>query len=79
MVGYDKKDPLTAHQKFIAGSVSGMVTRFVANPIDVLKVRAQVQKQTPSSINKRWFALSRKIIKAEGISALWQGHTIGQV
>lgn len=78
MVGYNKNDTLTANQKFIAGSVSGMTTRFITQPIDVVKLRIQLQKNT--NPNKTlWIYTARKILKEEGITAFWHGHNLGQV
>ncbi len=33
-------------ESFLAGSLSGVITRFVSSPLDVLKVRLQLQVES---------------------------------
>lgn len=44
-VGYraDAKEELSVGEHALAGAVSGMVTRALAQPLDVLKIRFQVR------------------------------------
>jgi len=43
MVGYDpEKKDLTSRQILIASSASGFISRFLLQPIDVIKIRFQV-------------------------------------
>ena len=43
MVGYDpKKKELTDSQILLASTTSGFVSRFLLQPIDVIKIRFQV-------------------------------------
>jgi hypothetical protein len=44
MVGYDpKKKDLTNSQILIASTTSGFISRFILQPIDVIKIRLQVR------------------------------------
>lgn len=78
MVGYEKNDTLTSNQKLIAGCVSGMTTRFITQPLDVVKLRTQLQKHA-SGTKDQWFRTTQIIVKEEGVTALWHGHNLGQV
>lgn len=79
MVGYDKNESLTPDQKLIASMLSGVITRSMTNPLDVVKVRAQLQKKAISNPNRQWFQITRTIIKETGVKSLWRGHYVGQV
>lgn len=79
MVGYHKHDSMTARQKFIAGGVSGCVTRFVTQPMDVIKVKTQLQRRGGTLKTHNTLELLKHIWKEEGIRAFWHGHNIGQV
>ncbi|KAM3968495.1 mitochondrial thiamine pyrophosphate carrier [Aphomia sociella] len=78
MVGYQKNDTLTPNQKLVAGCVSGMMTKFITQPFDIIKLRTQLQKRAPESKNK-WFRTTRMILREEGVAAFWAGHNLGQV
>ncbi|CAH0402118.1 unnamed protein product [Chilo suppressalis] len=79
MVGYVKDDIMTQSQKLFAGCVSGVMTRFITQPMDVIKIRQQLQKKSAFSRSlKRWFGTTRKIFREEGIRAFWHGYTLGQ-
>ena len=44
MVGYDEqKKELTSTEYALAGAASGVVTRICLQPLDVLKIRFQIQ------------------------------------
>ncbi|KAM7533153.1 hypothetical protein Aperf_G00000121062 [Anoplocephala perfoliata] len=67
----------------LAGSLSGFSVRAIAQPLDVLKIRFQLQVESISSTNGGYYqgishAISR-IVKEEGVGALWKGHIPGQV
>ncbi|XP_014673795.1 PREDICTED: mitochondrial thiamine pyrophosphate carrier-like [Priapulus caudatus] len=86
MVGFDPHDSvtLTQSQQALAGASSGIVTRLVTQPLDVLKIRFQLQIEPVSQRSKCnskyksvWQAF--KLIKLEeGVPALWKGHVPGQ-
>ncbi|CAB3226353.1 unnamed protein product [Arctia plantaginis] len=75
MVGYHKDDPMNTEQKLVAGVFSGIMTRFITQPMDVIKVRAQLIKKPKKSILR----IGRKILTEEGKLAFFQGHMLGQV
>ncbi|XP_026762914.2 mitochondrial thiamine pyrophosphate carrier-like [Galleria mellonella] len=79
MVGYQKDDIMTPNQKLIAGCVSGMATRFMTQPMDIVKLRTQLQNLQALDKKKIWFRTTRKILREEGITAFWAGHNLGQI
>lgn len=79
MVGYRQDDNLTPNQKLIAGCISGVVTRFLTQPLDVLKVRTQLQGKISRKKRLSVFATFKKILYEESILAFWHGHNLGQV
>ncbi|XP_063393505.1 mitochondrial thiamine pyrophosphate carrier-like isoform X4 [Cydia fagiglandana] len=76
VVGYKKEETLTPNQKLIAGVVSGITTRFITQPLDIVKVRTQLQAKDKSAT---WIGLSWRILKEEGITTFWHGHSLGQL
>ncbi|XP_041986988.1 mitochondrial thiamine pyrophosphate carrier-like [Aricia agestis] len=77
MVGYKPDEQTPANQKLIAGALSGVVTRFVTQPLDVLKIKSQLQNKRNKSLTL--FGISKSIYLEEGITAFWHGHNVGQV
>ncbi|KAI5640914.1 mitochondrial carrier protein domain-containing protein [Phthorimaea operculella] len=80
MVGYHKHDNMSTRQKLIAGCLSGVATRFLTQPLDIIKLRTQVQglqkgKRKGKTITKT----AERILSEEGLAAFWHGHIIGQV
>ncbi|EGC30145.1 hypothetical protein DICPUDRAFT_41871 [Dictyostelium purpureum] len=62
--------------EFISGSLSGAVTRFFVAPLDVVKIRFQLQNTTKTG-NKLYtgvFQALTKVTKEEGFRALWKGN-----
>ncbi|CAL5227698.1 g10706 [Coccomyxa viridis] len=74
-----------------AGAIAGAVARLVVNPLDVLKIRFQVQLEPISAASASGSAASAlskytglrqafvTIIKEEGIKGLWRGTVPGQL
>ncbi|CAG0919224.1 unnamed protein product [Notodromas monacha] len=66
----------------LAGASSGFVTRFLSQPIDVLKIRFQIQSENVSGKRKPKYRgmvqASRKILREEGFHAFWKGHVPAQ-
>ncbi|XP_071390630.1 mitochondrial thiamine pyrophosphate carrier [Centroberyx affinis] len=87
MVGYDpgvQGAALSPEEAALAGSCAGMVTRALISPLDVIKIRFQLQIERVSSQRpegKYWglFQASRCILTEEGLSAFWKGHTPAQL
>ncbi|KAG8222895.1 hypothetical protein J437_LFUL003540 [Ladona fulva] len=86
MIGYDPASTknATKTQHTVAGAVSGVFTRAVCQPLDVIKIRFQLQWE-PLSRNAPNRGLytgvvqaTGKILKDEGVKALWKGHVPAQ-
>ncbi|XP_033100402.1 mitochondrial thiamine pyrophosphate carrier-like [Anneissia japonica] len=84
MVGFDpnKARQLTPFDHAAAGAVSGIVTRAVAQPLDVLKIRFQLQveplKLGPGSKYTGLRQAVCRIYQEEGVTAFWKGHVAAQ-
>lgn len=83
MVGYDSKSSkLNSGEVAIAGATSGCITRACFQPLDVLKIRFQLQVEPISSkslskyrsIFQGFYAICRE----EGVKSLWKGHVPAQ-
>ncbi|XP_059203504.1 mitochondrial thiamine pyrophosphate carrier [Centropristis striata] len=87
MVGYDpgaQGAALSPEEAALAGSAAGMVTRALISPLDVLKIRFQLQIERVSSLSPEGkyqglFQASRCIYSEEGPSAFWKGHVPAQL
>lgn len=74
----------TKFQVVVAGGVAGLVSRFCIAPLDVVKIRLQLQPHSLSDpvsyrgvdgpIYKGAFSTIRAIARQEGIRALWKGN-----
>ncbi|XP_075134834.1 mitochondrial thiamine pyrophosphate carrier [Leptodactylus fuscus] len=86
MVGYDPgtEDSLSAAEVATAGSLSGLVTRAAISPLDVIKIRFQLQIEdlsghgTPGKYRGILQAV-RLILREEGLSGFWKGHIPAQL
>ncbi|XP_010629087.1 mitochondrial thiamine pyrophosphate carrier isoform X4 [Fukomys damarensis] len=87
MVGYDPKADDRNNSKFevaVAGSVSGLVTRVLISPLDVIKIRFQLQieRLSHSDPKAKYHGIlqaSRQIFREEGPTAFWKGHIPAQL
>ncbi|KAF1840436.1 mitochondrial deoxynucleotide carrier [Cucurbitaria berberidis CBS 394.84] len=71
-------------QVVVAGAVAGLVSRFVIAPLDVIKIRLQLQIHSHSdplsvrSVNgpvyKGTLGTFRQILREEGVTGLWKGN-----
>ncbi|XP_064638602.1 mitochondrial thiamine pyrophosphate carrier-like [Lineus longissimus] len=84
MVGFDPSDaePLTDYEYVTAGAVSGVMTRAVCQPLDVVKVRFQLQVEPikKTSVSK-YYSIRQafmSIVHEERAQALWKGHIPAQ-
>ncbi|XP_029293819.1 mitochondrial thiamine pyrophosphate carrier [Cottoperca gobio] len=87
MVGYDpgaQGAALSPEEAALSGSAAGMVTRALISPLDVLKIRFQLQiervsSKRPEGKYQGLFQAARCIYSEEGLSAFWKGHVPAQL
>ncbi|KAJ7316013.1 hypothetical protein JRQ81_002175 [Phrynocephalus forsythii] len=87
MVGYDPDSncaSLSTGEIAAAGSASGLVTRAMISPFDVLKIRFQLQIEQLSSRNQqaKYHGIRQaiwRIFQEEGPTAFWKGHVPAQL
>lgn len=87
MVGYDpgaQAAALSPEDAALAGSAAGFITRALISPLDVLKIRFQLQiervsSKKPEGKYQGLFQASRCIYSEEGLSAFWKGHVPAQL
>lgn len=84
MVGFDphRTVRLTDQQYVLAGAFSGLLTRAICQPFDVVKVRFQLQiepiKKSPTS---KYYGIAQAfgaIVREERFHGLWKGHIAAQ-
>jgi solute carrier family 25 thiamine pyrophosphate transporter 19 len=86
MVGYNPEPisgkELSGYEYSEAGLASGIFTRAIIQPLDVLKIRFQLQEEPMKGHKKGKYTgviqSVRVIIQEEGISAFWKGHIPAQ-
>ncbi|KAE8856535.1 hypothetical protein PTNB73_09800 [Pyrenophora teres f. teres] len=71
-------------QVVVAGAVAGLVSRFVIAPLDVIKIRLQLQVHSLSDpfsarnvkgpVYKGTLGTLKQILRQEGITGLWKGN-----
>ena len=66
------------------GALTGASVRLLVNPLDVIKIRWQLQLEAISKRNRSgkyrsWGQTMRAIVSEEGLLALWKGHLSGQL
>ncbi|KAL7751715.1 mitochondrial thiamine pyrophosphate transporter [Sorochytrium milnesiophthora] len=66
--------PLTPLESAISGATSGVVSRFVISPFDVVKIRLQLQSSTKSIKYSGVVDCCRTVVAEEGVLALWKGN-----
>ncbi|XP_074648799.1 mitochondrial thiamine pyrophosphate carrier-like [Tubulanus polymorphus] len=85
MVGYDPTSDvhLSESEQAAAGAISGVITRAIAQPLDVVKVRFQLQiepiKKGGGSTYHGVTQAFIKILREEKMQALWKGHVPAQM
>ncbi|KAG5334044.1 TPC protein, partial [Acromyrmex charruanus] len=76
-----KKTKLLDHA--IAGAASGFITRLLCQPLDVIKIRFQLQVEPISRYHvSKYKSISQAvllILREEGSTALWKGHVPAQL
>nr|CAB3266171.1 mitochondrial thiamine pyrophosphate carrier-like [Phallusia mammillata] len=80
MVGYDEHKQIQLSHSFMSGVFGGIVTRAIVTPLDVLKIRFQLQPGTLAKQLKYTGIIqaTRTIWKEEGLFAFWKGHVPAQ-
>ncbi|KAM0152607.1 hypothetical protein ACHAQE_004679 [Botrytis cinerea] len=79
------KDEGSKTQSMIAGATAGLIARFVIAPLDVVKIRLQLQSHSASDplsqrdlrgspIYKGTIPTIKRIFREEGLAALWKGN-----
>jgi len=81
MIGYSQEKPTTLTNSFWSGVLGGMTTRVAICPLDVIKIRFQLQaNQTGSQLKYNSIPQAAKLIlREEGVTAFWKGHTPAQM
>lgn len=84
MVGHDShSDKLKNYDFAIAGAASGFITRGLSQPLDVLKIRFQLQVEPIKRSDYSKYQSIRQAIKTiyseEGWTSLWKGHIPAQL
>ncbi|XP_075978796.1 mitochondrial thiamine pyrophosphate carrier-like [Anticarsia gemmatalis] len=70
----------SVYQAAVAGAFAGAFTRAVAQPLDVVKIRFQLQIE-PIKNGSRYTSMLQAvaaIVKEEGVATLWSGHVPAQ-
>ncbi|CAI2725094.1 unnamed protein product [Schistosoma spindalis] len=79
----DRETGLSKNEYLLAGSVSGFVARAVVQPLDVIKIRFQLQMEpievSRTSKYQGLIQAVRCISKEEGAIAFWKGHIPAQI
>jgi len=57
----------------IAGGIAGLISRFVIAPLDVIKIRLQLQSRGGTTYRSAFHA-GKTIVAREGLAALWKGN-----
>ncbi|XP_072339047.1 LOW QUALITY PROTEIN: mitochondrial thiamine pyrophosphate carrier [Scyliorhinus torazame] len=89
MVGYDPGTQeggrgLSSSEVAAAGSMSGLLTRVLINPLDVIKIRFQLQIERlslfePAAKYHGVLQATNTIFQEEGLQAFWKGHIPAQL
>ncbi|XP_069808736.1 mitochondrial thiamine pyrophosphate carrier [Dendropsophus ebraccatus] len=87
MVGFDpdsEERHLSTVEVATAGSLSGLVTRAAISPLDVIKIRFQLQIEDLNGNGKLGkyrgiLQAVRLILKEEGLAGFWKGHIPAQL
>jgi len=73
--------PVHMRHEMLAGSMASVVSRFCVAPLDVLKIRFQIQEQ-PGSHHRQYTSVLQafgSIYKAEGLRAFWKGNAAAEL
>ena len=81
--GYNPNDKVSKSSKSydaaIAGLLCGVTTRSIVQPLDVFKIRYQLQVEAKKDAKYQSIRQAFKaILKEEGLTAFWKGHMAAQ-
>jgi solute carrier family 25 (mitochondrial thiamine pyrophosphate transporter), member 19 len=62
----------------IAGGLAGLISRFVIAPLDVIKIRLQLQSRRGTTYRSALHA-GKTIVAQEGFTALWKGNIPAEI
>lgn len=87
MLNAQTKEKNKGWENVVAGGIAGLVSRFTIAPMDVLKIRLQLQISLPSHSKSPTNSTEyrnirqtlRHILKQEGITALWKGNISAEI
>lgn len=72
------KETLTPAESIVCGGAAGLISRFVISPLDVVKIRLQLQTSKHAKgefrLGTAVFHNMARIVRSEGIRALWKGN-----
>ena len=76
--GFNPDDKISktskSYEAALAGLMSGVITRSIVQPMDVFKIRYQLQIESKSSAKYQNLRQSfGSILKEEGVAAFWKG------
>ena len=63
-------------ERFIAGCAGGATQLVVSCPVDLVKIKLQVQTDSAKSLYKGPFDVINKTFKAEGLTGCYRGLTV---
>lgn len=85
----DSKSEVTAVESLVCGGTAGLLSRFVIAPLDVLKIRLQLQFDPSSGPTTTTAAGAKphsrvvdtvgKILRQEGVRAFWKGNVPAEI
>lgn len=71
----NKQKSLSPVRDLLCGAVAGTTARLFVAPLDMLKIRFQVQSETKGLYQYRYITSAlRSIVSTEGFRALWKGN-----
>ncbi|KAF8213975.1 mitochondrial carrier domain-containing protein, partial [Mycena galopus ATCC 62051] len=68
------KNDVSQSQSAFAGAVAGVVSRFIVAPLDVIKIRLQLQSRAHTPTMHGTLRTFTTLVQREGIRALWKGN-----
>ncbi|CAK9438252.1 uncharacterized protein LODBEIA_P24950 [Lodderomyces beijingensis] len=69
---------VSAYEALLAGSISGGVARAITAPLDVVKIRLQLQSKTFKH-RKTIATVVKDLLREEGVIALWKGNVPAEI